>query len=59
MIGDSGESVNAFQERVAKTLSDYTKGNMNANDFRNNLREYNALDPKVDNMIRRHEAGDF
>jgi hypothetical protein len=60
VAGNGGESKNAFQEKMAKTLSDYTKGNINVNDFRAQLMEYNVpIDTHVDKLIRKHEAGDF
>ena len=58
--GPSGESQNAFQERVAKVITDYTKGDSNVNNFRAKLMEFNIpIDAKVDAMIRKHESGDF
>jgi len=34
VAGDAGASKNAFQERMATTISDYTKGNTSVNNFR-------------------------
>jgi hypothetical protein len=45
---------------MAKTITDYTKGGINVNDFRAKLREYNVpIDANMDKLIRKHEAGDF
>jgi hypothetical protein len=45
---------------MAKTIQDYTKGNINANAFRASLQEYNVpVDVNIDKLIRKHEAGDF
>lgn len=58
--GDEGASKNAFQERMAKTIQDYTKGNLNVNAFRSQLQEYNVpIDSNMDKLIRKHESGDF
>jgi hypothetical protein len=59
-IGDGGESQNAFQERMTKTITDYTKGGMNQSDFRAKLAECNVpVDANIDKLIRKHESGDF
>lgn len=45
---------------MAKAITDYTKGDMNLNDFKGKLTEYNVkVDTKLDQMIRKHEVGDF
>ena len=60
LAGNAGESQNAFQERVAKVIQDYTKGETNVNNFRAKMMEYNIpIDAKMDAMIRKHESGDF
>lgn len=59
-VGDLKKSNNAYQEQMAKVISDYTKGKINTNDFRNNLSQYNVpYDATMDKLVRRHEAGDF
>jgi hypothetical protein len=58
--GGAGESQNAFQERMAATIKDYTKGTINQNAFRAKLSEYNVqVDSNIDKLIRKHESGDF
>jgi hypothetical protein len=45
---------------MAKAITDYTKGAMNVNNFRSELREYNVpIDVNLDKLIRKHESGDF
>lgn len=44
---------------MAKVISDYTKGNINVNAFRSELSNYKVtIDPTLDKLIRKHEAGD-
>jgi hypothetical protein len=44
---------------MAKNIQDYTKGNINVNNFRASLMEYNVpIDNQLDKLIRKHEAGD-
>eukprot|EP00347_Sterkiella_histriomuscorum_P014048 403362357 len=58
--GDGGASQNAFQERMANTIKDYTKGSINQNAFRASLGELNVpIDANIDKLIRKHESGDF
>lgn len=45
---------------MAKTISDYTKGNINVSKFREQLNEYKVpIDANMDKLIRKHESGDF
>jgi len=45
---------------MAKVITNYTKGDINSNAFREKLAEYEVpVDTKMDAMIRKHEAGDF
>ena len=45
---------------MAKNIQDYTKGNININNFRATLMEYNVpVDANLDKLIRKHESGDF
>lgn len=45
---------------MAKNISEYTKGNINVNDFRAQLQEYKVpVDATIDKLIRKHESGDF
>lgn len=59
-VGDIKKSNNAYQEEMAKVISEYTQGKMNSNDFRGQLQQYKVpCDANIDKLIRRHEAGDF
>ena len=59
-VGDGGESRNAFQEKVAKVITDYTKGSINVNAFKSELQAQNVpIDANMDKLIRKHESGDF
>ena len=45
---------------MAKTIQDYTKGNINVNAFRAELMEYKIpVDATLDKLLRKHESGDF
>jgi hypothetical protein len=45
---------------MAKVITEYTKGSTNVNNFRAALMDHNVkVDAKLDQLIRRHEAGDF
>lgn len=59
-IGDSGKTINAFQEEMAKTIKDYTQGAANINTFKAQLSNMNVpIDANLDKLIRKHESGDF
>ena len=45
---------------MTAVISDYTKGKINVNKFREQLGEYKIpVDATMDKLIRKHEAGDF
>jgi len=45
---------------MTAVISDYTKGKINVNKFREQLNEYKIpVDATMDKLIRKHEAGDF
>ena len=58
--GDLKKSSNAFQEEMSRAITAYTKGNMDSNNFRAQLNQYNVpIDATMDKLIRKHESGDF
>ena len=45
---------------MAKVIQGYIKGSTNLNDFRSELMQHNIkVDAKMDQLIRKHESGDF
>jgi hypothetical protein len=45
---------------MAKTITDYSKGSINVNNFRATLNEYIVPnDAIIDKLIKKHESGDF
>ena len=45
---------------MAKSIQDYTKGDINASKFREQLNQYKVpIDANMDKLIRKHESGDF
>jgi hypothetical protein len=58
--GPSGQSINAFQEDLTRTLQAVTSGNVSTQQLRQQLREYNvSVDAQLDKLLRKHESGDF
>jgi hypothetical protein len=58
-LGPSGASENAFQERMAKNIKEYTTGKLDLNGFRASLSEFKIpVDATLDKLIRKHESGD-
>jgi len=44
---------------MAETITAYTKGSINVNEFRSKLHEFNVpVDTTLDKLIRKHESGD-
>ncbi len=54
------KSMNRNKEKMAQVIQNYTKGNLDLNNFRAELNGYGIkMDADLDKLIRKHESGDF